>query len=54
MVVAIAPYVNLPHPCKTYCMSGCQGELVKKPILPPGCCLPRWASLCARSGPPCQ
>lgn len=32
MVVAIAPYINQTHPCKTHFMSGCQGELVKKPI----------------------
>ncbi|OLV18539.1 exported protein [Deinococcus marmoris] len=32
MVVAIAPYVNQTHPCKTHFMSGCQGELVKKSI----------------------
>jgi hypothetical protein len=27
MVVAIAPYINRTHPCKTHFMSGCQGEL---------------------------
>ena len=27
MVVAIAPYVNQTHPCKTHYMSSCQGEL---------------------------
>jgi hypothetical protein len=29
MVVAIAPYVNRTHPCKTHFMSDCQGELIK-------------------------
>lgn len=28
MVVAIAPYINHTHPCKTHYMSSCQGELV--------------------------
>lgn len=32
MVVAIAPYVNQTHPCKTHFMSGCQGELVNTPV----------------------
>lgn len=32
MVVAIAPYVNRTHPCKTHYMSGCQGELVNQPV----------------------
>ncbi|WP_135230705.1 CueP family metal-binding protein [Deinococcus fonticola] len=32
MVIAIAPYVNQTHPCKTHFMSGCQGELVNTPV----------------------
>ena len=32
MVIAIAPYVNQTHPCATHYMSGCQGELVNKPV----------------------
>ncbi|GGM21638.1 hypothetical protein GCM10010841_31900 [Deinococcus aerophilus] len=32
MVVAIAPYVNQTHSCKTHSMSGCQGELVNTPV----------------------
>jgi hypothetical protein len=32
MVVAIAPYVNRTHPCKTHFMSGCQGEMVKQAV----------------------
>lgn len=32
MVVAIAPYMNQTHPCKTHFMSGCQGELVNTPV----------------------
>lgn len=28
MVVAVAPYINRTHPCKTHYMSSCQGELV--------------------------
>lgn len=32
MVVAIAPYVNQTHPCKTHYMSGCQGELVNTSV----------------------
>jgi hypothetical protein len=27
MVVAVAPYINRTHPCKTHYMSSCQGEL---------------------------
>ena len=32
MVVAVAPYINRTHPCKTHFMSGCQGELVGVPV----------------------
>lgn len=32
MVVAIAPYINQTHPCKTHFTSGCQGELVNTPV----------------------
>lgn len=32
MVVAIAPYVNHTHPCKTHYMSGCQGEMMNAPV----------------------
>lgn len=32
MVIAIAPYVNQTHPCKTHYMSSCQGELVNTPV----------------------
>lgn len=32
MVVAIAPYVNRTHPCRTHYMSSCQGELVSTPV----------------------
>jgi len=32
MVIAIAPYVNQTHPCKTHFMSGCQGELANTPV----------------------
>ncbi|GGL95204.1 hypothetical protein GCM10010840_36620 [Deinococcus aerolatus] len=32
MVVAVAPYVNQTHSCKTHFMSGCQGELVNTPV----------------------
>lgn len=32
MVVALAPYVNRTHPCETHYMSGCQGELVNRPV----------------------
>lgn len=32
MVVAVAPYVELTHPCATHFMSGCQGELVGIPV----------------------
>lgn len=28
MVVAVAPYINHTHPCKTHFMSSCQGELI--------------------------
>lgn len=32
MVLAIAPYVQHTHPCKTHFMSGCQGEMVGVPV----------------------
>jgi hypothetical protein len=32
MVVAIAPYINRTHPCKTHFMSSCQGEMVKQAV----------------------
>ena len=32
MVVAIAPYINRTHPCKTHFTSGCQGEMVNTPV----------------------
>lgn len=32
MVVAIAPYVNRTHPCKTHFTSSCQGEMVNTPV----------------------
>lgn len=32
MVIAIAPFVNQTHPCKTHFMSGCQGELVNTSV----------------------
>jgi len=32
MVVAIAPYINKTHPCKTHFTSGCQGEMVNTPV----------------------
>jgi hypothetical protein len=32
MVVAIAPYINRTHPCKTHFMSSCQGEMIKQAV----------------------
>lgn len=32
MVVAIAPYINRTHPCKTHFTSSCQGEMVNTPV----------------------
>lgn len=32
MVIAIAPYVNQTHPCKTHFMSSCRGELRELPV----------------------
>lgn len=32
MVVAIAPYVEQTHPCKTHYMSSCRGELAGVPV----------------------
>ncbi len=31
-VIAIAPYIGRTHPCEIHYMSGCQGELVEKPL----------------------
>ncbi|MFD1336973.1 CueP family metal-binding protein [Oceanobacillus iheyensis] len=30
--VSIAPYINETHPCTFHSLTGCQGELVKKPF----------------------